>query len=312
MNNTYAIRVEGLTKDYGTQKVLRGINFSAPSGCVFALLGSNGAGKTTIVKILSTLIGANGGIAEICGVDVAQKPHLIRGMIGLTGQYAAVDELLTGRENMLMIGRLNRTKDLHTRVNMLLERFLIASAADRRVSTYSGGMRRKLDIAMSLLSEPRVLFLDEPTTGLDPQNRLALWDEIRALKQSGVTILLTTQYLDEAEALADHVAILNGGTIAASGTVDELKETIPSGTVVLTFSMNDFDAARAALEPHISEVDAAAGKISILTGGGVPELTAVLIHLKECGIEALSVAQEKTTLEQVFLSKINWKSEVSA
>ncbi len=222
-----AIRVTGLQKSYGEVEVLKGVDFAVASGSIFALLGSNGAGKTTIVRILTTLLKPDSGTASVGGFDVLSEPARVRASISLTGQFAAVDEILTGRENLVMVAKLRRVKNPGRVADDLLERFGLADAAGRRVSTYSGGMRRRLDIAMSLIGDPPVIFLDEPTTGLDPEARIEVWQEIQSLADSGTTVLLTTQYLEEAEKLADRIAILHRGTIIVSGTLEELRTLLP-------------------------------------------------------------------------------------
>ena len=222
-----AVAVAGLTKSYGDNDVLRGVDLTVPAGTVFALLGSNGAGKTTLVRILSTLLAADGGTAAVEGHDVATTPALVRASISLTGQFAAVDEVLTGRENLVLIAHLRRERDPGRVADELLARFDLVEAGSRRAATYSGGMRRRLDIAMSLIGDPAVLFLDEPTTGLDPQSRLEVWDTVRELAGRGTTVVLTTQYLDEAEQLADRIAVLHEGRIIADGTLAELKALLP-------------------------------------------------------------------------------------
>lgn len=226
-----AVAVSGLTKSYGDHRVLDGIDLTIPAGTIHALLGSNGAGKTTLVRILSTLLKPDGGIATVAGFDVTTNPAQVRGSISLTGQFAAVDAILTGRENLVLIAKLRHVADPRAVADELLARFDLVEAADRRVGTYSGGMRRRLDIAMSLIGEPPVLFLDEPTTGLDPQARLEVWRTVGELAQGGTTVLLTTQYLDEAEQLADAVSILHGGRIIADGTVADLKALLPPAEV---------------------------------------------------------------------------------
>ena len=227
MTTTPAIEIAGLTKSYGDHAVLAGVDLSVPSGTIFALLGSNGAGKTTVVKILSTLLKADGGRAAVNGYDVATQPAKVRESISLTGQFAAVDEILTGRENLVLVAQLRHLTDPGAIADDLLARFELTDAAERRVATYSGGMRRRLDIAMSLIGDPPVLFLDEPTTGLDPQSRIEVWKTVRELAGQGTTVLLTTQYLDEAEQLADRIAILHEGRIIADGTLAELKQLLP-------------------------------------------------------------------------------------
>src|ERR1700761_4835652 len=226
-----SIEIAGLTKSYGDTAVLRGVDLTVPAGTVHALLGSNGAGKTTLVRILSTLLRADGGTATVHGHDVATEPEKVRESISLTGQFAAVDEVLTGRENLVLIAELRHLDDPGAVADGLLDRFGLTDAGRRRAGTYSGGMRRRLDIAMSLIGDPPVLFLDEPTTGLDPQARLEVWATVRELAGRGTTVLLTTQYLDEAEQLADRIAILHEGRIIANGTLAELDRPLPPAKV---------------------------------------------------------------------------------
>ena len=222
-----AIQVKGLQKSYKKTHVLKGVDFEVAKGSIFALLGSNGAGKTTIVKILTTLLKQDSGTATVNGFDVAVKPDDVRQSISLTGQFAAVDEILTGRENVIMIARLRHLKTPHQIADDLLNQFGLTEAAGRRVSTYSGGMRRRLDIAMSLVGKPQLIFLDEPTTGLDPEARIEVWKTVKELANSGTTVFLTTQYLEEAEQLADRIAILHEGKIIANGTLADLKKLFP-------------------------------------------------------------------------------------
>jgi ABC-2 type transport system ATP-binding protein len=224
---TTAIQVKGLEKSFKKVHVLRGVDFDVEAGSIFALLGSNGAGKTTAIKILSTLLKADAGTASVNGFDVATQPGDVRESISLTGQFAAVDEKLSGRENLVLVAKLRHQKNPGTIADTMLERFALTEAGKRVASTYSGGMRRRLDIAMSLIGDPEVIFLDEPTTGLDPEARLEVWDTVTKLAQSGTTVLLTTQYLDEAEQLADRIAILHRGRIIANGSFDELKKLLP-------------------------------------------------------------------------------------
>jgi ABC-2 type transport system ATP-binding protein len=226
-----AIHVRALERSYGELHVLRGVDFDVARGSIFALLGSNGAGKTTVVRILSTLLKAEAGMATVAGFDVATHPAKVRESISLTGQFAAVDEILTGRENLTLMARLRRVKDAGQTADDLLARFQLTEAAKRRVATYSGGMRRRLDIAMSLIGNPPVIFLDEPTTGIDPQGRIEVWNSVKELAGQGTTVLLTTQYLDEAEQLADRIAILHEGRIIANGTLAELKQLLPPAKV---------------------------------------------------------------------------------
>jgi ABC-2 type transport system ATP-binding protein len=226
-----AIHVQALEKSYKELHVLRGVDFDVARGSIFALLGSNGAGKTTVVKILSTMLKLDAGTATVTGFDVATQPADVRQSISLTGQFAAVDDSLTGRENLVLMARLRRVSDAGRIADDLLTRFQLTDAADRRVATYSGGMRRRLDIAMSLIGSPPVIFLDEPTTGLDPQSRAEVWSTVKDLAGRGATVLLTTQYLDEAEQLADRIAILHEGRIIANGTLVELRQLLPPAEV---------------------------------------------------------------------------------
>ncbi|AJT41923.1 ABC transporter ATP-binding protein [Psychromicrobium lacuslunae] len=228
---TTAITVQGIEKAYKDLKVLKGVNFEVATGSIFALLGSNGAGKTTMVKILSTLLKADAGSATVEGLDVQSQSFEVRESISLTGQFAAVDEILSGRENLVMVAKLRHLKNPGQVADDLLARFSLTEAGSRKVGTYSGGMRRRLDIAMSLIGQPKVIFLDEPTTGLDPEARLEVWQIVKDLATSGTTVLLTTQYLDEAEQLADRIAILHQGVIIANGTLAELKRLLPPAEV---------------------------------------------------------------------------------
>jgi ABC-2 type transport system ATP-binding protein len=226
-----AIQVKGLQKSYKQLHVLKGVDFEVKPGSIFALLGSNGAGKTTIVNILTTLLKQDSGIAVVNGFDVALKPEHVRQSISLTGQFAAVDEILTGRENLIMMGKLRHLKNPRQRADDLLDRLGLTAAANRKVSTFSGGMRRRLDLAMSLVGKPQLIFLDEPTTGLDPEARIEVWKIVKELADGGTTVFLTTQYLEEAEQLADRIAILHEGRIIANGTLLELKERFPPAKV---------------------------------------------------------------------------------
>jgi len=226
-----ALDVQGLEKSYDELRVLRGVDFEVAPGSIFALLGSNGAGKTTVIKILSTLLKADAGTASVNGFNVATHPAEVRESFSLTGQFAAVDEILTGRENLILMARLRRVTDAGQIADDLLARFQLTDVARRRVATYSGGERRRLDIAMSLIGNPPVIFLDEPTTGLDPQGRLEVWNSVKELAEHGTTVLLTTQYLEEAEHLADRIAILHQGRIIVDGTLAELKQLLPPATV---------------------------------------------------------------------------------
>lgn len=267
------ISVSNLKKSFKDHTVLKGVNFEVKKGGVFALLGSNGAGKTTTINILATLTKADGGKASIAGFDCFDQNDKVKKAISLTGQFATVDGLLTGRENLILIGRLKKIKDPAAKADELLKKFDLVEAGGRLTSEYSGGMRRRLDIAMSMIGEPQVVFLDEPTTGLDPQNRLAMWELVREMQSSGTTIFLTTQYLEEAEALANYIAILHEGKIAAEGTPAELKDLFPSGKMKVTF---DDDPA-------------------------------ILEKLKQAGITPLEVEKERPSLEDAFFSIIGYK-----
>ncbi|SDF30804.1 ATP-binding cassette domain-containing protein [Pseudonocardia oroxyli] len=294
----YTIEVEGLRKSFGDRPVLAGIELQVAPGTVAALLGPNGAGKTTTVKILSTLLRPDAGRVVVAGVDVVGAPAEVRRRISLTGQHATVDEVLTGRENLVMMGRLRHlTKAVaRERAQALLERFDLVEAADRRVSTYSGGMARRLDIALGLVDDPVVLFLDEPTTGLDPRSRRDVWDTVAELAASGVTVLLTTQYLEEADRLADTISVLADGRIAAAGTADQLKALIGGETVELVLPDEAALAAASALLVG-GRVDGLS--LHVRTDGtaaGVREVLEVV-----AGVPVLRVAVHRPTLDDVFL-----------
>ncbi|MGV9251618.1 ATP-binding cassette domain-containing protein [Streptomyces sp. NPDC003697] len=298
-----ALSAVGLRKSYGDRTVLDGIDLRIPAGSVFALLGPNGAGKTTAVKILSTLVTADGGQAQVAGHDIATSPDEVRAAIGVTGQFSAVDGLITGEENMLLMADLHHLPRREGRrvAAGLLERFELTDAARKPASTYSGGMRRRLDIAMTLVGDPRVIFLDEPTTGLDPRSRHTMWQIIRELVTGGVTVFLTTQYLQEADELADRVAVLDGGRIAAEGTADELKRLIPGGYVRLRFT--DPSAYRsAALALREATRDDKALSLRIPSDGTQRELRAVLDRLDSAGIEADELTVRTPDLDDVFFA----------
>ena len=259
------IDVSGLKKSYKANHVLKDVSFTVRKGSVFALLGSNGAGKTTVVKILSTLMKPDSGKATINGFDVVRQGYYVRECISLTGQFTAVDEVLTGRENLNLIGQLKRLNNVKNKVNEWLSFFHLQDAADSKVSTYSGGMRRRLDIAMSLMGKPQIIFLDEPTTGLDPQNRIAMWDLVKELAAGGTTVFLTTQYLEEAEYLADYIAILHGGKILAEGTPQYLKTIMPQRGAQLNFqSEEQASEAMALLNENGITIDSFEQKLSSL------------------------------------------------
>jgi len=302
------ISVSELRKTYKEKEVLKGVSFDVKQGGIFALLGSNGAGKTTTINILTTLAKANGGTAKICDFDCFTQQQKVKNVISLTGQYATVDGLLTGKENLVLIGRLKGVKNPVKLADELLERFNLTEDGAKLASTYSGGMRRRLDIAMSLIGDPQVIFLDEPTTGLDPQNRLAMWEMVREMAESGITIFLTTQYLEEAESLADDIAVLHEGKIVAHGTADELKELLPKGMIKFSFSChNSFEQARQELADYaVVKEETADFGLSILTNGEVDELTNILIRLKNVGIQVANFEQLKPTLEDAFLNIIGY------
>jgi ABC-2 type transport system ATP-binding protein len=298
-----AIDVTGLCKSFGDGIVLDGIDIQVSEGTIFALLGPNGAGKTTTVHILSTLLPADGGAARVAGHDVALEADEVRKAIGLTGQFSAVDNLLTGEENLLLMADLHHfdRAEGRRRAAELLERFDLADAAKQTPMTYSGGMRRKLDLAMTLVGDPRVIFLDEPTSGLDPRSRRTLWDAIRRLAANGVTIFLTTQDLDEADQLADHIALLDRGTFVAEGRPDELKRLVPGGHVRLQFSdPASLDAAELAFPGSARDDDGLA--LQIPSDGDVRSLRTVLDQLGAAGIDADAMTVHTPDLDDVFLA----------
>jgi ABC-2 type transport system ATP-binding protein len=297
-----AIEAKSLRKSYKTLTVLDDVSLSVQKGTVFALLGSNGAGKTTTINILTTLIRADGGTATVAGHDVAARPDKVRKEISLTGQFAAVDNTLTGRENLQLIGDLRHVRDSAKTAEGLLARFGLKDAADRGVSTYSGGMRRRLDIAMSLIGSPSVVFLDEPTTGFDPEARLEMWRTIREMVQGGTTVFLTTQYLDEADELADNIAILHQGKIVASGTAKELKRLAPGGLIELTFhDMEARDAAAKVLSGNPVQISDDTASLVITTDGSVAAVADVFGRLRDARIEPTEFTQKVATLDDVFL-----------
>ena len=285
-----AIVATGLRKSYGNKVVLDGIDLDIPEGTIFALLGPNGAGKTTAVRILSTYIRADGGKARVAGHDVAKDPDAVRTSIGVTGQFSAVDKLLTGEENLMLMADLHHLgkRRGRTRVTELLKQFDVVEAGPKSVSTYSGGMRRRLDLAMTLIGDPRIIFLDEPTTGLDPRSRRMMWQIIRDLAARGVTIFLTTQYLEEADELADRIAVLDQGKLVAQGTPDELKRRIPGGHIRLQFAdASELEAAARTLGEVARDDNELT--LQIPTDGSVRSLRAVLDRLDRLDHEALAV-----------------------
>jgi len=300
-----AITVQNIYKSFGKLSVLEGIEFEAKRGAILAILGPNGAGKTTLVRILSTLLQADSGTATIEGFDVFKNAEEVRSIIGLTGQYAAVDEFLTGRENLRMIGRLYHLSkaDSLRRTEELLEQFDLVKAADRPAKTYSGGMRRRLDLAASLIAAPPIIFLDEPTTGLDPRSRLAMWGIIKGLVEKGSTILLTTQYLEEADQLADKIIVIDGGKVIATGTADELKEKVGKERIELSFPTDkDFEKALQALPVEPLQSDAKRRTVSISNDSGVRQLTELLQRMESANVTVEGLSLHKPTLDDVFLN----------
>ena len=298
-----AIRATGLRKSFGDKVVLDGIDLDVPAGTIFALLGPNGAGKTTTVHILSTLIGADGGEVCVAGHDVARDPDSVRAAIGVTGQLTAVDNLLTGEENLILMADLRHLgrREGRRRAAELLDQFDLAEAARKPASTYSGGMRRRLDLAMGLVGDPRIVFLDEPTTGLDPRSRRTMWQIIRDLVAGGVTILLTTQYLEEADELADRIALLDHGRLVAEGTADELKRLIPGGHIRLQFAYADgLEAAARVLGEAVRDDEALT--LQVPSDGSVKSLRALLVQLDDASIEVGALSIHTPDLDDVFLT----------
>ncbi|MDR6979731.1 ABC-2 type transport system ATP-binding protein [Streptomyces sp. 3330] len=298
-----AVSALGLRKSFGDKTVLDGIDLRIPAGSVFALLGPNGAGKTTVVKILSTLLTADGGQAQVAGHDLAGDPQAVRAAIGVTGQFSAVDGLITGEENLLLMADLHHLSRAEGRrvVAGLLERFDLVEAAKKPASTYSGGMKRRLDIAMTLVGGPRIIFLDEPTTGLDPRSRHTMWQIIRELVSDGVSVFLTTQYLEEADELADRIAVLNDGRIAAEGSAEELKRLIPGGHVRLRFTDPAAYRGAASALPGAAHDDEALA-LQIPSDGSQRDLRSVLDRLDTAGIEADELTVHTPDLDDVFFA----------
>jgi ABC-2 type transport system ATP-binding protein len=301
---TTAIAVTGLRKSYGDHMVLAGIDLTVQQGTVFALLGPNGAGKTTTVQILSTLIHADGGQAALAGYDLNREPDSVRQVIGVTGQYSAVDKLLTGRENLMLMADLYhlRRARARARIEELLERFDLTDAAGKLIATYSGGMQRKLDLAMTLVNDPQIIFLDEPTTGLDPRSRRTMWQIVKDLTRSGVTIFLTTQYLDEADQLADQIALLDHGTLIAEGTPNELKRMIPGGHIRLRFTDADTLSKARTVIARPAKADEEALTLEVPTSGSVPEVRGILTRLDDHGIDVAELTVHNPDLDDVFLT----------
>ncbi|HSW78324.1 MAG TPA: ATP-binding cassette domain-containing protein [Candidatus Chromulinivoraceae bacterium] len=305
-----AITVHELKKAYKKNTVLKGVNFDVDGGTVFALLGSNGAGKTTIINILTTLIEADAGTAMVGGFDVNKQPDEVRRHISLTGQFAAVDEMLSARENLELIGDLRHVNDSVQTAKELLNKFNLTDAADRLASTFSGGMRRRLDIAMSLIGNPPVIFLDEPTTGLDPEARKSMWQTIKTLAKGGTTIFLTTQYLDEADELADIIALLHEGKIVAKGTASELKKLVPGDIVKFTFGdETQLNSATRALEKTFEITKKDDLTLSVATNGDAKQIADLFICLRDAKLEPSSFSQQVPTLDDVFFKLIGNKKE---
>ena len=318
MSETPAIEAEGLVKHYGKTKALDGLDLTVEQGTVYGLLGPNGAGKTTAVRVLATLLRADGGRARVLGHDVAAQAATVRRVIGLTGQYAALDEYLTGRSNLIMIGQLSRLtgRAARRRADELLEQFDLTEAGSRAVKTYSGGMRRRLDLAASLIGHPAVLFLDEPTTGLDPSARALMWDIVRQLVADGTTLLLTTQYLDEADQLADRIAVIDGGKVIAEGTPTELKASMGGQRLLITLADgSDASAAAAALRPFTTasiipnEGDRLIEAPVTATDGLTTE---VVRALDAAGVKVNDIAVRSASLDDVFLTLTGRKAEEGA
>lgn len=296
-----AIAVSGLRKAYGDKTVLDGIGFDVAAGTIFSLLGPNGAGKTTTVNVLTTLLAADAGSVQVAGHDVATATKKVRAAIGVTGQFAAVDDLLTGRENLQMMAALKRVPAGDELVGRLLERFDLVESADKMAATYSGGMRRKLDLAMTLVGSPEIIFLDEPTTGLDPRSRRTMWGIVRELVAEGTTIFLTTQYLEEADELADRIAVLSDGKFVAEGTAEELKRLVPGGYVRLRFNeAGAYRSAAAALRDVTTDDETLS--VQIPSGGTQRELRSILDWLDSVGIEADELTVHTPDLDDVFLA----------
>ena len=303
MDSTAAIAVTGLRKSFGPKVVLDGLDLTVPEGTIFALLGPNGAGKTTTVDILSTLTPADGGEVRIAGHDLNREPGAVRASIAMTGQFSAVDDLLTGAENLRLMADLLHVgrRAGQRRGADLLKRFDLVDAADRVPSTYSGGMRRRLDLAMGLMGDPRVVFLDEPTTGLDPRSRRAMWDIVRGLVAGGVTILLTTQYLEEADQLADRIGVLDAGRLVAEGTAEELKRMVPGGHVRLEFAGPE-PLERAARLLGVPPADEGVLALEVPGDGSVAALKSLLARLDDAGVDVAGLTVHTPDLDDVFLA----------
>lgn len=306
MTRPAMIRAEGLIKRFGSTVALAGIGFSVPEASILGLLGPNGAGKTTAIRVLTTLTSPDGGHAEVAGFDVVRQAHEVRRRIGVTGQDATLDILLTGRQNLVMVGRLSnlRRSEARRRADDLLEQFELTEAADRILKSYSGGMRRRLDVAAGLMTKPPVLFLDEPTTGLDPVSRAAVWDIVKELTRDGVTVLLTTQYLDEADRLADDIVVIDHGRVIAEGSAQDLKNATGGATLEVTLTVRDALAAteleRYAVGPVLTSHDGRRLRAPVASGSGVA--TTVVRALDQSGIGVDDVAVHQPSLDDVFIA----------
>ena len=300
-----AISIKGVKKAFKDKSVLRGINLEVEKGTIFALLGSNGAGKTTLIRILTTLLNQDEGSVNVGGFDIQKDSYEVKKLISLTGQFATTEETLDARKNIQLIGELNHLDNIRDRSDELLKTFGLYDVADKRVESFSGGMRRRLDIAMSILSEPEIIFLDEPTTGLDPQNRVTMWEMVKSLAESGTTIFLTTQYLEEAEMLADKVAILNDGLIVNKGTVDELKKVLPQGVVEFSFrTLDDLMSGKKALNNFKVIEDTNNLLLTIECDGTMNDMAILFNQINDTGIEIAGFKQKLPTLEEVFYKAI--------
>jgi len=305
-NTTATITVGNLKKSYKKVEVLRGVSFTVEKGAIFALLGANGAGKTTTINILTTLLDADSGKTTVGGYDTITQADKVRNTISLTGQFAAVDPVLSGRENLMLIAQLRHVSNPTRIAAQLLEKFDLTDAADRRAATYSGGMRRRLDIAMSLIGNPSIIFLDEPTTGLDPQSRNSMWATIKSLAGSGITVFLTTQYLEEADQLADKIAVLAEGKIVAEGTANELKQLLPQGQIELRFNdQAQLNQAAKVLASYDGTKDDEALSLTISTDGSAKQLTELFHKIETARIEITEFSQKQPTLDDAFLKIIN-------
>lgn len=305
-----AITVRSLKKSYKKVNVLRDVSFTVKRGSIFALLGANGAGKTTTINILTTLLNGDSGTAKVNGHDVSKQPTKVRESISLTGQFAAVDDVLSAKENLVLIGQLRHVTHPEQVAGSLLKDFDLVDAADRKVATFSGGMRRRLDIAMSLIGNPSIIFFDEPTTGLDPQSRNAMWQKIKQLAHDGTTIFLTTQYLEEADELADHIAVLVDGEIRAEGTPSELKSLLPHGQIELTFSNNELlEKAAKLFSTYPITLNEENLTLTIVTDGSIEEIAKISSKIQQARIKATGFTQKMPTLDDAFMKIINDSKE---